>query len=285
MKGIEKILIPGKGGLVYCAPGLILHYITAHGYKPPAAFVDAVMAISNVTHFNGHVYDIQICRYAKGLPLYTYEELVRIGFIEDGDPEPWWVYPEMCTISEVLELKTTSAAVGAAPTRYELDQLEKQRARQLWEAVSVGSKTGKSLACGERVSPESIAEAIDKLKATSRTLPEHRSTAIILGRIYRYANNSQPVGLHAAISVLSETIAALRQSGGSTKDEADLFYNRACYYWLLSKLNQDNPEGYLTKCIDDLNESIFLHPDEETKTLRRRYLDNIKVEPFPEIEV
>jgi len=38
----SDILVPGEN-VVYSAPALILHYIRAHHYQPPAEFVDAVM--------------------------------------------------------------------------------------------------------------------------------------------------------------------------------------------------------------------------------------------------
>ena len=42
-KGGGNVWIPGNG-VVYVAPELVLHYIDAHGYKPPDEFVDATLA-------------------------------------------------------------------------------------------------------------------------------------------------------------------------------------------------------------------------------------------------
>jgi len=42
-QGILNLFVPGTG-IVYVAPKLILHYIDAHEYQPPAEFCDAVLA-------------------------------------------------------------------------------------------------------------------------------------------------------------------------------------------------------------------------------------------------
>lgn len=39
--GASNIFIPGEG-VVYAVPSMILHYILAHAYQPPAIFVEAV---------------------------------------------------------------------------------------------------------------------------------------------------------------------------------------------------------------------------------------------------
>lgn len=41
--GCNNLFVPGDG-VVYAAPSLILHYIDAHHYRPPAAFLAAVEA-------------------------------------------------------------------------------------------------------------------------------------------------------------------------------------------------------------------------------------------------
>jgi hypothetical protein len=41
--GANNVFVPGAVS-VYLAPSLILHYITDHQYKPPAMFVEAVLA-------------------------------------------------------------------------------------------------------------------------------------------------------------------------------------------------------------------------------------------------
>ena len=43
--GSAEIRVIGKGGLIYAAPNLIFHYVRDHRYKPPQAFVDAVLAV------------------------------------------------------------------------------------------------------------------------------------------------------------------------------------------------------------------------------------------------
>lgn len=40
--GCHEIRVPGAG-VVYAAPQMIWHYVTAHGYQPPAAFAAAVL--------------------------------------------------------------------------------------------------------------------------------------------------------------------------------------------------------------------------------------------------
>lgn len=42
--GSAEIRVLGLNGLIYAAPNLIFHYVRDHRYKPPQAFVDAVLA-------------------------------------------------------------------------------------------------------------------------------------------------------------------------------------------------------------------------------------------------
>ena len=44
-EGNGEVRIPGEAGIAYAAPFLITHYITAHGYRPPQVFIDAVLAV------------------------------------------------------------------------------------------------------------------------------------------------------------------------------------------------------------------------------------------------
>ncbi|MFD5659511.1 DUF7919 family protein [Streptomyces hirsutus] len=44
-EGNGEIRIPGEPGIAYAAPFLITHYVTAHGYRPPQVFIDAVLAV------------------------------------------------------------------------------------------------------------------------------------------------------------------------------------------------------------------------------------------------
>lgn len=41
--GNGEIRVEGRDGQTYVAPTLVLHYVTAHDYAPPQAFVDAVI--------------------------------------------------------------------------------------------------------------------------------------------------------------------------------------------------------------------------------------------------
>lgn len=42
--GNGEIHVQGSDGTIYAAPTLIVHYIEAHGYRPPGSFIDAVLA-------------------------------------------------------------------------------------------------------------------------------------------------------------------------------------------------------------------------------------------------
>lgn len=42
--GNGDVRVPGDG-VVYVAPALIAHYVEVHGYLPPQAFIDAVLAV------------------------------------------------------------------------------------------------------------------------------------------------------------------------------------------------------------------------------------------------
>jgi hypothetical protein len=44
-QGTGEVRIPGEPGIAHAAPALVTHYVTAHGYRPPQAFVDAVLAV------------------------------------------------------------------------------------------------------------------------------------------------------------------------------------------------------------------------------------------------
>lgn len=44
-EGNGELRIPGAPGTAYAAPSLITHYATAHGYRPPQVFIDAVLAV------------------------------------------------------------------------------------------------------------------------------------------------------------------------------------------------------------------------------------------------
>jgi hypothetical protein len=41
--GNGEIHVRGASGAVYCAPALIVHYVSEHQYQPPQEFVDAVI--------------------------------------------------------------------------------------------------------------------------------------------------------------------------------------------------------------------------------------------------
>ena len=40
--GHAEVRVPAGDGVVFAAPTLVWHYVTAHGYRPPQAFVDAL---------------------------------------------------------------------------------------------------------------------------------------------------------------------------------------------------------------------------------------------------
>lgn len=43
--GNGDIRVVGADGVTYAAPVLVAHYVSAHRYKPPQAFIDAVMTL------------------------------------------------------------------------------------------------------------------------------------------------------------------------------------------------------------------------------------------------
>ena len=42
--GGTEIRVPGRDGIVYASPDMIIHYVEAHGYRPPDDFIEAVLA-------------------------------------------------------------------------------------------------------------------------------------------------------------------------------------------------------------------------------------------------
>jgi hypothetical protein len=42
-RGNGQIRIEGEGGVIFVAPTMIYHYVSAHHYLPPAAFIAAVL--------------------------------------------------------------------------------------------------------------------------------------------------------------------------------------------------------------------------------------------------
>jgi hypothetical protein len=51
--GLCEIWVPGKNSeLIYISPSMIIHYIEVHNYRPPEAFIDAVMSTDLSTFFN-----------------------------------------------------------------------------------------------------------------------------------------------------------------------------------------------------------------------------------------
>jgi hypothetical protein len=41
--GNGELHVKGNAGVVYCAPALIVHYVSEHQYQPPQEFVEAVL--------------------------------------------------------------------------------------------------------------------------------------------------------------------------------------------------------------------------------------------------
>ena len=41
--GGAEIRVAGQDGIVYAAPDLVIHYVQTHRYKPPSAFISAVL--------------------------------------------------------------------------------------------------------------------------------------------------------------------------------------------------------------------------------------------------
>jgi hypothetical protein len=41
--GNGEVHVTGADGLTYCAPALVIHYVSEHQYRPPGAFIQAVL--------------------------------------------------------------------------------------------------------------------------------------------------------------------------------------------------------------------------------------------------
>jgi hypothetical protein len=41
--GDAEIRVHGRGGIVYAAPTMVIHYVEEHGYRPPDVFIAAVL--------------------------------------------------------------------------------------------------------------------------------------------------------------------------------------------------------------------------------------------------
>src|SRR5512143_347802 len=44
--GNAEIRVPRAGGIPYAAPNMVIHYVVVHGYRPPDAFVEAVLRLA-----------------------------------------------------------------------------------------------------------------------------------------------------------------------------------------------------------------------------------------------
>jgi hypothetical protein len=53
MAGNGQIRVPGQQGLWYAAPALVHHYVLCHGYLPPKAFMEAVLASAARPEYRG----------------------------------------------------------------------------------------------------------------------------------------------------------------------------------------------------------------------------------------
>jgi hypothetical protein len=51
--GFSELWIPTKSEIIYVAPSLIYHYITEHEYKPPAAFLEAIVDFKLDSNWDG----------------------------------------------------------------------------------------------------------------------------------------------------------------------------------------------------------------------------------------
>jgi len=43
-----EIRVTGSSGITFAAPGMIIHYVTDHGCKPPEEFLDALRSSPNL---------------------------------------------------------------------------------------------------------------------------------------------------------------------------------------------------------------------------------------------
>lgn len=44
--GSGEIRVPGRKGITYAAPAMIVHYVEMHSYLPPEEFIDAVLDLN-----------------------------------------------------------------------------------------------------------------------------------------------------------------------------------------------------------------------------------------------
>lgn len=47
-----ELWFPGEGSTIYAAPSLIIHYVTAHDYRPPKEFLKALMNNGKIDGWN-----------------------------------------------------------------------------------------------------------------------------------------------------------------------------------------------------------------------------------------
>lgn len=65
--GASEIWVPNGNNEYYASPSMIIHYISAHGYKPPREYVDAIIAVSLDDHFDAqHVWFSLLLKGCKG---------------------------------------------------------------------------------------------------------------------------------------------------------------------------------------------------------------------------
>ena len=50
--GSKEIWIPGEGGKIFASPGLVIHYVDAHEYRPPEEYIAAVMNENAMSKWN-----------------------------------------------------------------------------------------------------------------------------------------------------------------------------------------------------------------------------------------
>jgi len=51
--GASEIWLPGKNGIYFAAPSLVIHYIFMHNYSPPAEYIQAVLDFDVTQAYSG----------------------------------------------------------------------------------------------------------------------------------------------------------------------------------------------------------------------------------------
>jgi tetratricopeptide (TPR) repeat protein len=141
------------------------------------------------------------------------------------------------------------------------EEVKKETAEALKDQLSriqLVTAIGKSLSALQENS-SSIPDAIKELEEARTPFPDDRSSAIVLGRLYRRREDYP-----SAIRVLTDVLEAMRQRGTTiAKNESDILFNRAIYYHKLSEkeAGPEEKKRLQERAYEDLERCIKLAPE------------------------